>query len=40
MIVYLATGDTLSLYRERGVGEILYTTFCVTLTTLDSLENK
>ena len=35
MVVYLAIGDTLQLYRDGGTGDIAYTTFCVSLTTFD-----
>ena len=35
MVVYLAMGDTLQLYRDGGDGELGHTTFCVSLTTFD-----
>merc|ERR1719244_1467873 len=35
MVVYLAMGDTLQLYRGDGTGRIRSTTFCVSLTTPD-----
>ena len=35
MVVYLAIGDTLQLYRDGGTGDIAYTTFYVSLTTFD-----
>merc|ERR1712013_129018 len=35
MVVYLAVGDTLQLYRDYGNGGIARTTFCVSLTTFD-----
>merc|ERR1719317_788540 len=35
MVVYLALGDTLQLFKSGGAGEISYTTFCVSLTTFD-----
>jgi len=35
MVVYLAMGDTLQLYRDYGNGSIVRTTFCVSLTTFD-----
>ena len=35
MVVYLAIGDTLQLYRDGGTGDIVFTTFCVSLTTFD-----
>ena len=35
MVLYLAMGDTLQLYRDAGNGEIVLTTFCVSLATPD-----
>ena len=35
MVVYLAMGDTVQLYRDDGTGEMYHTTFCVSLTTPD-----
>ena len=35
IVVYLAMGDTLQLYRDGGTGSIGHITFCVSLTTFD-----
>jgi len=35
IVLYLAVGDTLQLYKDIGDGEIDHTTFCVSLTTPD-----
>ena len=39
MLVYLTVGDTLQLYRDAGNGEIVLTTFCVSLATPDMIYN-
>ena len=37
IVVYLGVGDTVQLYRGGGAGGIEHTTFCVSLSTSDTV---